>query len=214
VNPEAPGQALSFPIRTDRHFDHTGNVLHFPNAKIVCGPGEAVGTPSLATETARVSSVAWDDMAQPIGSFSKSHDFLGDGSILLVPLFGHTPGHIGALVRSGQDEYVLLASDGCHHHLLLSHRPEDAHYALGKVLAEDAKEGDPPTVSANYEDYDEASRSLERIRVAGRREEIMVVLAHDEVGWKRWEEKEGTEGVELKGWKARGLKADMVEGME
>lgn len=82
------------------------------------------------------------------------------------------------------------------------------------VLAEDAKEGDAPSVSANYEDYVEASRTLERLRVAGKREEILVVLAHDEVGWKRWEEKEGTEGVELKDWRARGLKADMVEGLK
>lgn len=161
-----------------------------------------------------MSSVAWDDNTRPIGSFSTSKDLLGDGSIVLVALHGHTPGHIGALVRTGEEEYVVLASDGCHHHLLLSHRPEDAHYALGMVLADDAEEGDPPTVSANYDDYDEASKTLERLRVVGKREEILVVLAHDEVGWKRWEEKEGTEGVELTGWKKRGLKADMVEGLE
>lgn len=200
---------------TDRHFDHTGDVSKFPRASLICGPTEASGTPSLASETSRVTTLVWTTTSHPpIASFDHSHDLLGDGSILIVSAPGHTPGHLGLLVRTGSDEYVLLASDGCHHHLLLSHRPEDAHYALGKVYAKDSQPGDEPTISANYEDYEEASRTLERLREAGRREEVMVVLAHDEVGWARWVEREGRgTGLELKGWKGRGLKGDMVEGL-
>lgn len=49
----------------------------------------------------------------PMGPFSGSYDIAGDGALLVVPLPGHTSGHIGLLVRDEQGG-VLLAGDAAH----------------------------------------------------------------------------------------------------
>lgn len=51
------------------------------------------------------------DFAGPaVGPFPGSHDVAGDGSLLMVPLPGHTPGHAALLV----ERRVLLAGDAGH----------------------------------------------------------------------------------------------------
>lgn len=49
----------------------------------------------------------------PVGPFPASHDLLGDGSLLLVPTPGHTPGHLGLVALAG-DAGWLLAGDMAH----------------------------------------------------------------------------------------------------
>lgn len=51
-----------------------------------------------------------DFSAGPAGAFPVSHDVAGDGSLSMVPLPGHTPGHAGLLV----DQRVLLSGDAAH----------------------------------------------------------------------------------------------------
>ncbi|MGB8224708.1 MAG: MBL fold metallo-hydrolase [Polyangiales bacterium] len=45
------------------------------------------------------------------GPFAKSHDFFGDGSVVIVPIPGHTPGSIGVFVSSGSGERFLIIGD-------------------------------------------------------------------------------------------------------
>ena len=47
-----------------------------------------------------------------IGPFPASQDLAGDGSLVLVPTPGHTPGHMGLLVTAGRRRF-LLAGDLC-----------------------------------------------------------------------------------------------------
>jgi N-acyl homoserine lactone hydrolase len=42
------------------------------------------------------------------------HDVFGDGTVVLLPTFGHTPGHQSLLVRAGKGEQVVCASDACY----------------------------------------------------------------------------------------------------
>ena len=53
-----------------------------------------------------------DFTAEPIGPFPASHDLAGDGSLVLVPTPGHTPGHMSLLVSAGRRRF-LLAGDLC-----------------------------------------------------------------------------------------------------
>jgi glyoxylase-like metal-dependent hydrolase (beta-lactamase superfamily II) len=48
-----------------------------------------------------------DLTGQAAGPFSATYDVAGDGRLLMVPLPGHTPGHVGLIV----DAQVLLAGD-------------------------------------------------------------------------------------------------------
>jgi glyoxylase-like metal-dependent hydrolase (beta-lactamase superfamily II) len=43
--------------------------------------------------------------------FGGSYDVAGDGRLLVVPLPGHTPGHLGLLVGDGGHPTHLLAGD-------------------------------------------------------------------------------------------------------
>ncbi|PYN47648.1 MAG: hypothetical protein DMD95_04355 [Candidatus Rokuibacteriota bacterium] len=42
------------------------------------------------------------------------HDVFGDGSIVLPPTYGHTPGHQSLLVRTGKNAQIVCASDACY----------------------------------------------------------------------------------------------------
>jgi N-acyl homoserine lactone hydrolase len=47
----------------------------------------------------------------PMTTISKQTDVMGDGRIVLVPLPGHTPGTIGALIELDRNGGFLLTSD-------------------------------------------------------------------------------------------------------
>ncbi|MFW2390454.1 MAG: MBL fold metallo-hydrolase [Polyangiales bacterium] len=47
----------------------------------------------------------------PYGPFSTSHDFFDDGSIILLPMPGHTPGSIGVLVTLPAGQRFLVIGD-------------------------------------------------------------------------------------------------------
>ena len=42
------------------------------------------------------------------------HDVFGDGTVILIPTYGHTPGHQSLLVRAGKGTQVVCASDACY----------------------------------------------------------------------------------------------------
>ena len=42
------------------------------------------------------------------------HDVFGDGAVVLLPTFGHTPGHQSLLVRAGKGAQIVCASDACY----------------------------------------------------------------------------------------------------
>jgi glyoxylase-like metal-dependent hydrolase (beta-lactamase superfamily II) len=42
------------------------------------------------------------------------HDVFGDGTVILIPTYGHTPGHQSLLVRAGKGTTIVCASDACY----------------------------------------------------------------------------------------------------
>jgi glyoxylase-like metal-dependent hydrolase (beta-lactamase superfamily II) len=60
----------------------------------------------------------------PVLTFSRSHDLLGDGAVILVDLAGHTPGSVGVLLHTATGP-VLLAGDAAWHSTQIEHiRPK------------------------------------------------------------------------------------------
>ena len=57
----------------------------------------------------QLHELAFDDGAY--GPFTASHDFFGDGSVVLVPTPGHTPGSVAAFVTSSEGERFLIIGD-------------------------------------------------------------------------------------------------------
>jgi glyoxylase-like metal-dependent hydrolase (beta-lactamase superfamily II) len=94
-------------------------VVELPEVRFLTGAGErgyvhAAEGVSIPREQAKaldraMREIAWQDL--PFGSFEQSHDLFGDGSVVLVPMPGHTPGSLGTWVRLSEQEQVLHVGD-------------------------------------------------------------------------------------------------------
>lgn len=201
----------------DHHFDHCGTVYgfdRFPHARIIVGPESRSKIVALKDRN-NVTELSWHHSPTRIAAFEHSYDVWGDGSLVVVATPGHTPGHVAALVRTGtssssstaEHEYLLLAGDCCHSGLLLHPGPGQEHLRIGRWRNPGEPTSEPPQHSM-HEDLLQAEFSLERIKAAEKRDEVMVVLAHDKRRWDLWGGQKLTmEGFELAGWRKKGLKA-------
>jgi N-acyl homoserine lactone hydrolase len=106
-------------IMSHLHLDHTGMMPLFEHAQFIGGEGE-------------MRFALWPDPVQRTGFFMpedyaflydrpeqwlevgpNEHDVFGDGSVVVFHLPGHTPGSVGVLVRTAEQNYVL-AGDVVH----------------------------------------------------------------------------------------------------
>lgn len=104
------------------HNDHVGCIAPFSNAEILVNRTEWERFHGLGGRIRGYLPQHWPAGVKPtlveldgpsVGPFARTLDLAGDGSLLLVPLPGHTPGHIGLLARIGESSY-LLAADAAH----------------------------------------------------------------------------------------------------
>lgn len=102
-------------IITHAHWDHVSGIEDFPGVPVFVDAAEAgfVGQKTQNTELlnsfANVNYKAYEFEGGPYLGFPKSHDVYGDGSVVIVPSPGHTPGSVVVFVAlpSGK-RYALL----------------------------------------------------------------------------------------------------------
>jgi glyoxylase-like metal-dependent hydrolase (beta-lactamase superfamily II) len=105
--------AVRFLVNSHLHFDHTGGNQLIPNARLVVQRREwqAGQDPDLR------QSNAFDpkdfDHGHDVVQIDGEHDLFGDGQVVCLPTYGHTPGHQSLRVRVGQRD-IILASDACY----------------------------------------------------------------------------------------------------
>jgi N-acyl homoserine lactone hydrolase len=94
------------------HIDHVGNVDLFPGATVLLQQAEydAGYGPDAEQLTLIPQTYAALDRDK-IQTLAGDHDVFGDGSVVMTPLPGHTPGHQGLLVELPGTGPVLLATD-------------------------------------------------------------------------------------------------------
>lgn len=112
--------AVSHVVLSHLHFDHAGTVEGFPGAAVLLSSQEHANAERRSRDTSLFNRADFDgvsdwanisfDNNRPYATFSSHLDVLGDGSLVAVPLPGHTAGSIGLLVRL-VDGPVLLAGD-------------------------------------------------------------------------------------------------------
>ncbi len=106
-------------ILSHAHWDHASGLVDFPKAEVWITPAEKdfiarqhpgavlpsqVGSPALKWKV-------YDLDDRPFASFARSRDVFGDGSVVLVPLPGHTPGSVGLFLTVASGRQYFFCGD-------------------------------------------------------------------------------------------------------
>ena len=98
------------------HGDHTGQAASFPQATLLIGQGDwdvlKGPTPSGTTNAAPLKH--WLDGQGKSEPVAKDKDVFGDGTVVMLDMPGHTPGHHSLLVKLKEKGNVLLTGDQAH----------------------------------------------------------------------------------------------------
>lgn len=111
-------------VRVDRillshaHWDHASGLADYPQVP-VWAPYEEIEFSQIATPPAILPSqfahgvrwVPYQFEPQPFLGFAESLDLFGDGSLVLVPLRGHTPGSVGLFITLDDGRRFFFTGD-------------------------------------------------------------------------------------------------------
>jgi N-acyl homoserine lactone hydrolase len=146
-------------VNSHLHPDHCGCNEFFKRATIVCHARELDAVRAGNAEAMGYIKADWDH-PMPVDAIEGERDLYGDDRIVLIPLPGHTPGSIGALVNLDRSGSFLLASDA------VSLR---ANLDLNVL----------PRNTWNAEHLDRTFQEIRRIEAGG----ATLVCGHDEAQW-------------------------------
>jgi glyoxylase-like metal-dependent hydrolase (beta-lactamase superfamily II) len=97
-------------IASHFHADHAGGNADFPNASVIVQQREVDFAKEMAD--GQLYCLEEFDTGQPLVTVTGEHDVYGDGSVLVFPTPGHTPGHQSARIKTdGAD--IVLTGDCC-----------------------------------------------------------------------------------------------------
>jgi N-acyl homoserine lactone hydrolase len=157
-------------VNSHFHPDHCGCNQFFTKATILAHAREVEAAKVPGAETAGYLRLDWDT-GQSIETVNGEKDLFGDASVVLLPLPGHTPGSLGALVNLDRDGPFLLASDSV---------------SLRQHLDTDIAPRNTWSIEEQLKTYAE----VRRIEKSG----ATVICGHDDQQWQSL--RKGTEGYE------------------
>ncbi len=106
-------------VLSHAHWDHASGLGDFPDAQVYAPADEIEfikqGKPptilpsQFAHGGLKLKALQFQD--KRFGVFTQSLDWFGDGSAVLVPLFGHTPGSIGLVLQTESGKRFLFVGD-------------------------------------------------------------------------------------------------------
>jgi N-acyl homoserine lactone hydrolase len=141
------------------HPDHCGCNVFFARATVVCHARELEAARAPQAEKVGYLAVEFEH-PQRFDTIEGERDLFGDGRYVLIPLPGHTPGSIGALVRLERSGGFLLASDAV---------------SLRATLDRDQT----PKNTWNPEALRKTFAEIRRIEASG----VTVICGHDDAQW-------------------------------
>jgi len=155
-------QDITHVANSHLHFDHCGANESFPRAEFLVQKAELTaarrpgGTPGY-----NPSAI---DYEHPLNyhQLDGEHDVFGDGSAVLFPTYGHTPGHQSLRVSQGKGSLLVFAADACYT------RENMDRDVLPRIL------WDAPTMST----------SLAELRALRDRKGATMVYGHDPEQWR------------------------------
>lgn len=96
------------------HFDHCGGNEFFPRSTFLVQRAELEAARRPGFLPGYSPSPLDFDHALDYRMIDGEHDVFGDGTVVLLPTYGHTPGHQSLLVRAGKGARVVCAADACY----------------------------------------------------------------------------------------------------
>lgn len=161
-------------ILSHSHWDHASGISDFPDATVLAPEPEMaiIRHPTTGVGGSWPSQVAakttkWKTLEfKPIAyeNFESSADLFGDGSIVLVPLFGHTAGSVGMFVTVDSGKRYFFIGDAVWNAKALT--KGSPKFWAARLLVDD--------------DGAHTQQSIEQIRtLMAKKPEIIVVPAHD-----------------------------------
>lgn len=167
--PERPLQIMLSHL----HWDHASGIEDFPNVPVWTQQRELASGRELENSSGYLASqfddpdINWHSFQftnTAYANYERSHDFFGDGSVVIVPMIGHTDGSVGMFVELGGNESYFFTGDTTWSAEGFSH-PAHKH-ALMRAI-----------VDANVSDVEQ---ELSRVHALMQHEpDLRVVPAHD-----------------------------------
>ncbi|MDQ4117659.1 MAG: N-acyl homoserine lactonase family protein [Actinomycetota bacterium] len=151
-------------IISHSHFDHTGGISLFPNARFYIGAPDLayaywpMPAASVFFRTADIEPARGFDWQPLTGDL----DLFGDGAIQILGMPGHTPGNTSTLVRL-PNRSVMLTGDTVH---------------VPEALSDDLP------MPSDYNTLD-AVHSIRRMKQIAHAHDAEVIIQHDFDGWNR-----------------------------
>ncbi len=156
------------------HWDHASGIEDFPGADIYLHRDEhrAANDPANARVYLRsqfdADGIRWrhiEFIEQPYLNYPRSHDLYGDGSIVFVPMGGHSPGSVGMFLNLTGNRRFFFTGDVTWS--LEGFRIPARKFALASMLADD--------------DRARTSREVVRVhRLMHQLPDLVIIPAHDD----------------------------------
>lgn len=110
-----PPEAIEFFAISHSHFDHVGNANLFKASTFIVNEAERAHMFGAEARKDAETFASYADLeAAKKATFTDSYDVFGDGSVIIVSLPGHTPGHSVLLVDLEHSGPILLTGDLYH----------------------------------------------------------------------------------------------------
>jgi len=170
---------LRWVVPTHAHLDHLGGVLDLPPTPVLMDDAEAEvvehgqhrATFGVIPAHARAVAAhveALPMVEEPYEVFDRHADLFGDGSVVVVPLPGHTPGSVGVFVRLTDGRRVFHLGD-----------------AVNDRTQVDALRGKTPAMRDTDADRAQAERTVARLHsLHDQRPNLLMVPAHERDAWR------------------------------
>ncbi|MGH1344885.1 MAG: MBL fold metallo-hydrolase [Nannocystales bacterium] len=166
-------------LPTHAHLDHIGGILDLPPIPVWVSQAEAAlierGRHALTEEVIPAHAEALVDQLEPLDFsggpyeiFERHADLFGDGSLVVVPMPGHTPGSVGVFVTLPDGRRVFHVGD-----------------AINSRTQLERLRGKTPAMRRTDVDQPEAHRNVARLRALSDQDPSLFILpAHERAAWK------------------------------